>query len=81
MLTLQHEALRDDLEVSIPKLDQLVDASINAGAFGAKLSGAGFGGCIIAYAPNKEQEVDKAIEKAGGKAIICKIDYNGGIKE
>jgi galactokinase len=78
LLTKQHNALRDELEVSIPKLDQLVDVSIQAGALGAKLSGAGFGGCIIAYAPNNEKEVAKAIEKAGGKAIICKIDSQGG---
>ncbi|MHA1365292.1 MAG: hypothetical protein ACTSP5_02630 [Candidatus Heimdallarchaeota archaeon] len=77
-LTKQHIALRDNLEVSIPKLDQLVDVSIQAGALGAKLSGAGFGGCIIAYAPNKEKEVAKAIEKVGGEAIICRIDSYGG---
>ncbi|MHA1737669.1 MAG: galactokinase [Candidatus Heimdallarchaeota archaeon] len=78
LLTKQHIALRDNLEVSIPKLDQLVDVSIQAGALGAKLSGAGFGGCIIAYAPNKEKEVAKAIEKVGGEAIICRIDSYGG---
>ncbi|MHA1500432.1 MAG: galactokinase [Candidatus Heimdallarchaeota archaeon] len=78
LLTKQHEALRDHLEVSIPKLDQLVDVSLQAGALGAKLSGAGFGGCIIVYAPNKEQDVAKAIEKIGGKATICNIDSQGG---
>ena len=78
LLTEQHIALRDNLEVSIVTLDRLVDASLQAGALGAKLSGAGFGGCIIVYAPNKEQEVAKAIENVGGKAIICNIDSQGG---
>ena len=80
-LTDQQNALRDLLEVSIPELDNLVTASIEAGAYGAKLSGAGFGGCIIAYAPGSEKEVANAINSSGGKATICEIDNNGGIKE
>lgn len=45
-----HESLRDDYEVSCPELDELVDISMAAGAFGARLTGAGFGGCIVALA-------------------------------
>jgi galactokinase len=43
-----HESLRDDYGVSCPELDELVDISMAAGAFGARLTGAGFGGCIVA---------------------------------
>jgi galactokinase len=43
-----HASLRDDFTVSTPELDRLVDASDDAGAFGARLTGAGFGGCIVA---------------------------------
>lgn len=81
LLTKQQDALRDLLEVSIPELDNLVTASLKAGALGAKLTGAGFGGCIIALAPGKEKEVAVAIENAGGKAIICQVDPEGGRKE
>ncbi len=81
LLTKQQDALRDLLEVSIPEIDNLVDASLKAGALGAKLTGAGYGGCIIALAPGKEEEVALAIENAGGKAILCQVDPEGGRKE
>ena len=80
LLTEQQIMLRDKLEVSIPELDKLITASLENGAIGAKLTGAGYGGCIIAYAPTKEKEVAKAIEKAGGKAIICNVESIGGKK-
>jgi galactokinase len=73
-LTKQQTYLRENLQVSIPKLDHLVSAALSAGALGAKLTGAGLGGCIIAYAPDKEQEVAEAIARNGGKAIYCKTD-------
>ncbi len=81
LLTKQQDALRDLLEVSIPELDNLVAASLKAGALGAKLTGAGYGGCIIVLAPGKEEEVALAIENAGGKAILCQVDPEGGRKE
>jgi len=43
-----HESLRDDYEVSSPELDRLVEVAREAGAAGARLTGAGFGGSIVA---------------------------------
>jgi galactokinase len=43
-----HESLRDDYRVSTPELDALVDALLAAGALGARLTGAGFGGAVVA---------------------------------
>jgi galactokinase len=43
-----HASLRDDFEVSTLELDLLVDLLVAAGAVGARLTGAGFGGCIVA---------------------------------
>jgi galactokinase len=44
-----HVSLRDDYEVSTPTLDALVDALRDTpGVFGARLTGAGFGGCVVA---------------------------------
>jgi galactokinase len=43
-----HASLRDDYEVSTPELDLLVDELVAAGAAGARLTGAGFGGCVVA---------------------------------
>ncbi len=43
-----HESLRGDYEVSSPELDRLVELARGSGAAGARLTGAGFGGCIVA---------------------------------
>jgi galactokinase len=40
--------LRDDYEVTVPELDTAVDAALDAGALGARMTGGGFGGCVIA---------------------------------
>jgi galactokinase len=46
-----HESLRDDYQVSAPELDTLVEAAWQVeGCYGARLTGAGFGGCIVALA-------------------------------
>ncbi|HVM17947.1 MAG TPA: galactokinase [Gaiellaceae bacterium] len=45
-----HRSLREDYEVSTPELDALVEALEQAGALGARLTGAGFGGCVVALA-------------------------------
>lgn len=47
-LTASHTSLRDDYQVSHPRLDRLVEAALEAGAAGARLTGAGFGGCMLA---------------------------------
>ena len=43
-----HDSLRDDYEVSTFELDELVTVALEAGAAGARLTGAGFGGCAVA---------------------------------
>jgi galactokinase len=48
LLDASHESLRSDYEVSTPALDELVTIARNAGAAGARLTGAGFGGCVVA---------------------------------
>ena len=55
-----HVSLRDDYEVSSDELDQLVSEAISQGAYGARLTGAGFGGCIVALLP--EDSADEIIE-------------------
>jgi galactokinase len=49
-----HESLRDRLRVSTPELDRLVEAAISSGALGARLTGAGFGGCAIVFCRRSE---------------------------
>jgi galactokinase len=47
LLLQSHTSLRDNLRVSAPALDELVETALHAGALGARLTGAGFGGCAI----------------------------------
>ncbi len=61
-----HRSLRDDYEVSLPQLDVLVEAAIEVeGCYGARLTGAGFGGCVIALVA--EDATDDVI------AHICEV--------
>ncbi|MGV8997243.1 MAG: galactokinase [Parvibaculaceae bacterium] len=46
-----HWSLARDFEVSTDALDHLVEAALSAGAHGARLTGAGFGGCVVALVP------------------------------
>lgn len=64
-----HELLTD-LGVSSPELNQLVSAANAAGALGAKLTGGGRGGCMIALAETKEdaEQVSAALREAGAVA-------------
>ena len=81
LLLEHHRHLRDGIGVSTPKLDRLVDASMEAGALGGKVNGSGGGGCMFAYAPGRQQEVKKAIDAAGGRGIIVSIREGAAIAE
>ena len=48
LMVRSHESLRDDYEVSTGELDAIVTVALDAGAAGARLTGAGFGGCAVA---------------------------------
>jgi galactokinase len=48
LLAASHASLRDDYEVSSPELDTAVAAAVAAGAVGARMTGAGFGGSALA---------------------------------
>ncbi|MBC7630195.1 galactokinase [Aeromicrobium sp.] len=51
IFTASHASLRDDFQVSCPELDVAVDAAVEAGALGARMTGGGFGGSAIALVP------------------------------
>ncbi|MCP2507124.1 MAG: mevalonate kinase [Candidatus Thalassarchaeaceae archaeon] len=64
-----------NLEVSTPSLDRLVDA-VRPYSLGAKMTGAGGGGCIVALSRNP-QRVAEEIEIAGGSPLISKLGSKG----
>jgi galactokinase len=54
LMTASHASLRDDFEVSCPELDRLVEMALTVkGVYGARLTGAGFGGCMVALVQKK----------------------------
>ncbi len=66
------------LGVSIPKLDAMIEAANSVDAYGAKLSGAGGGDCMIALVSEEnKQAVEKAIEKVGGEILSVKTNAKG----
>lgn len=68
----------EGLGVSSQMLSNLIYAARDAGAYGAKLSGAGGGDCMIAIAPpSRQKAIEKAITKAGGKIIKVETKAEG----
>jgi galactokinase len=62
LLVESHTSLRDQLQVSCPELDRLVDRALELGAAGARLTGAGFGGCaVIACARARAEAIAAAL--------------------
>jgi hydroxymethylglutaryl-CoA reductase len=57
------------IEVSTPELEKMIHIARDAGAIGAKLTGAGGGGSIVALCPGKVSEVADALERAGYEII------------
>ncbi|KAK0180684.1 hypothetical protein PV327_003042 [Microctonus hyperodae] len=56
LMNQSHESLRDFYECSHEILDKLVDVAINCGALGARLTGAGWGGCLVALTTRNNVE-------------------------
>jgi mevalonate kinase len=77
LMNINH-GLLSAIGVSHPKLEELIYASRQAGALGAKLTGGGGGGCMIALCTrDKLSKVANAIEHAGGEAIIAEKTDEG----
>jgi galactokinase len=58
-------SMRDDFEITTGHIDLIADTAVSAGALGARMTGGGFGGCVIALAPvAKADQVADAIRTA-----------------
>jgi galactokinase len=67
-----HASLRDDYEVSTPTLDAVVGAALDAGALGARMTGGGFGGSVVAVTErdNADAVLRGTLERAGSQGWI-----------
>lgn len=71
----QNQDLLKELGVSTEKLDKMCQVVVSAGAYGAKLSGAGGGDCMIALVPeNKIKDVESTIIRVGGEILNIKTN-------
>ncbi len=68
-LTASHASMRDDFEITVPQVDTAVEAALSAGAYGARMTGGGFGGSVIALVDADAVGVTTvAVERAFGRA-------------
>lgn len=70
IFTASHESMRDDFGITTDQIDLIADAAVRAGALGARMTGGGFGGCVIALVPVDRVDplsavVRRAVEGAG----------------
>jgi galactokinase len=82
VLTAGHASMRDDFEITVPQIDVAVEAALSAGAYGARMTGGGFGGCVLALIDAARAEVtvstvQAAYEKMGFTAPTCWIATAG----
>ncbi|WP_433829183.1 mevalonate kinase family protein [Flavobacterium anhuiense] len=75
-----HEVLRDLLKITVPRIDEMVNAALKAGAYGAKIVGSGGGGSIVVIAdPENEDVVIKAILDAGAQEAYA-VNVDPGVR-
>ncbi|NIQ05571.1 MAG: mevalonate kinase [Candidatus Korarchaeota archaeon] len=80
LMTKNHHLLQQ-LGVSNENLDRLVDVALEAGSLGAKMTGAGLGGYVIALPPqNKEELVAKRIKKKVGTGVTRVKTFPTGLQ-
>ena len=68
-----HVSMRDDFEMSLAPIDALVDDACHFGAIGARLTGGGFGGCIVACVQRENVNgwLDRLLAAHPGARFIC----------
>ncbi|MGB8390756.1 galactokinase [Mycobacterium sp.] len=69
IFTASHASMRDDFEITTVHIDLIADTAVRAGALGARMTGGGFGGCVIALVPTDRTDVvGEAVRRAVGDA-------------
>ena len=93
IFTASHASMRDDFAITTPHIDLIADTAVNAGALGARMTGGGFGGCVIALVPADRVEAvgdgralsgaRRGLRRAGdhsdacGRRRICHMSTRG----
>ena len=78
LMNQHHRLLRDNLLITTPKIDAMVNGALKAGAYGAKIVGSGKGGCIVALSSKENEEnIINAIKIAGAKDAFLVKESEG----
>lgn len=76
-LMIENQAYLKEMTVSSPELERLISTALGAGALGAKLSGAGRGGNMIALVTDlQEEKVRSALLSAGAQRVLSSVLTN-----
>lgn len=83
LMSQHHNILRDYLDITVPRIDAMIEGALGAGALGAKIVGSGRGGSIVVLARDGEQDkVIKALMESGAKdAYAVEVDEGARILE
>ncbi|NQY09756.1 MAG: galactokinase [Flavobacteriales bacterium] len=80
LINQHHQILKDVLEITVPRIDDMIDAALQAGAYGAKIVGSGKGGSIIAFAPKEKEEAVIAAIKNAKAANAYAVNVDNGAR-
>ena len=87
ILSASHASMRDDFEITTPQIDLIADTAVGAGALGARMTGGGFGGCVIALVPEDSLDavmtvIPSAVRAAGfDKPALVRATAAAGASE
>ncbi|GAA1793676.1 galactokinase [Planosporangium flavigriseum] len=69
LMTASHKSMRDDFEITVPEVDTAVEVALENGAYGARMTGGGFGGCVLALVDaSRASAVASAVAEAFASA-------------
>jgi galactokinase len=74
-----HNFLKNNLKITVPEIDQMIDIAIENGAYGAKIIGSGGGGSVLILSnENQQKNIINKLISAGIKEIV-KANESPGI--
>lgn len=68
IFTASHASMRDDFDITTRRIDLIAGAAVRAGAFGARMTGGGFGGCVIALVASERVDAVSAAVRSAVRA-------------
>ncbi len=76
LMTAHHTVLKEKLNLTVPKIDDMISSAMKNGAYGAKIVGSGRGGCIVALAPEEKQTqiIEELLKVGAVNAYAVQVD-------